>query len=439
MDESFARSHFPAIRNNDGQFAFMDNAGGSAVLESVAQRVAEYLVASNAQLGASYPTSQLSTKLVEEAKIAGQRFVNASSPEEVVLGISTTQLLENLARAMEPYINDLDEIIITNTDHEANIGPFVRLAKRRNLTLKFWTCNENLELDLSTLKSLLTENTRFVAVTHCSNILGTVNNIPAIAQLVHTIPGAEICVDGVAYAPHRAIDVQALGVDYYCFSWYKVYGPHISQLFTAKRTFSRLSSLAHFFIDPESHPYSLQPGNVNYELSSSLPAILGYIGDLGRSKDVILGTAGQKTVRADNGATRQELAEYEFYNLIAFNENNSGFSLIEQHEQRLADKLLSYLALNPTRYRILGHSSTSHARVPTISFLVSGIKSEDFVRQIDQHGLGIRFGHFYAYRLVCEHLKLTDDGIVRVSLVHYNTVEEVDKLIAAFENIISDL
>ncbi|KAJ3075614.1 hypothetical protein HDU98_007425 [Podochytrium sp. JEL0797] len=274
----------------------MDNAGGSAVLESVAQRVGDYLVESNVQLGASYPTSQLSTALVREGSIAGQRFVNAESPEEIVVGISTTQLLENLARSMEPFIQDKDEIIVTTTDHEANVGPWIRLAKRHNLTVKFWNPNpQTLDLELNDLDTLLTPHTRLVCVTHCSNILGTINDIQTIAQHVHTIPGAEICVDGVAFAPHRVIDVKELDVDYYAFSWYKVYGPHVSQLYTAKRAFSRLSSLAHFFIPEAEHPYAMQPGNVNYELTASLPAVLAYIGDLGRvSKG---GVAGQKSVR----------------------------------------------------------------------------------------------------------------------------------------------
>ncbi|KAI8620242.1 cysteine desulfurase family protein, VC1184 subfamily [Chytriomyces sp. MP71] len=426
---SFARSQFPAIEKSDGTFAFMDNAGGSAVLESVGDRIRDYILGSNVQLGASYPTSQLSTTLVREATLAGTRFVNAGSPKEVVLGNSTTQLMENLARAMEAKVEEGAEIIISDTDHEANCGPWVRLAKRKNLALKIWK-NEGPDqtLSLDALKQLLTPNTRLVAVTHCSNILGTVNDVKAIASLVHSVPGAELCVDGVAYAPHFAIDVQDLDIDYYCFSWYKVFGPHISQLYTASRTFPRLTSLAHFFIHEHDKPYWLQPGNVNYELSASIPAVLGYIGDLGRSASERLGIAGQKLVRGAEGVSREDIER--------------GYQRIAEQELTLTTKLLSYLNSKPSIYTVLGAktATSSGTRVPTIAFRVSHIKSEDFVTKVDGYGLGIRFGHFYAYRLIVDSLGLSEeDGIVRVSLVHYNTVEEVERLVAAFEEVLKTM
>ncbi|KAJ3329964.1 hypothetical protein HDU76_006761 [Blyttiomyces sp. JEL0837] len=403
----WARKQFPAIAKSD--FVYMDNAGGSAVLESVAKSIHEYMVTSNVQLGASYRVSQESTRRVKLGNKAAQVFVNAEHLDEIVMGASTTQLVENLARAMEPGLKDTDEIIISNTDHEANLGPFVRMAKRRGLKLKVWEMNkETHELDLSDLKALLTENTRLVAVTHCSNVLGSVNDIGAIAELVHTIPGAEICVDAVAYAPHRQVDVQALGVDFYVFSWYKVYGPHISILYTRRNAANRLGSLAHFFIHSNERPYSLQPGGVNYELTSSIPEILAYIADLGSESPEI---SQKQRLLTPSEVTREQIVR--------------GYEAIAKYETELARPLMEFLLSKPDIFNVVGRKWVGVDRVPTISFSVKGMKSEDVVLRVDEFNI--------AHRLVCGSMGLTDDGIVRVSLVHYNTADEVSRLIAALK------
>ncbi|KAJ3144470.1 hypothetical protein HK101_002684 [Irineochytrium annulatum] len=418
LDVAWARSQFPTIRRND--FVYMDNAGGSAVLETVALRVADYLMNTNVQLGASYKTSKASTHLVHLGNVASQRFINAASLSEVVLGPSTTQLVENLARSMESGLKGDEEIIISETDHEGNVGPWVKTAQRKGLTLKVWKVNrETLELDLEVLRGLLTERTRIVAVTHCSNILGTINPVRRIADLVHTIPGCQVIVDGVAFAPHRAIDVQALGVDYYVFSWYKVYGPHISLLYVNEKAWERLSSLAHFFIPKSERPYALQPGNCNYELSAALPGVLAYIGDLARAAGSRLGEKG-RTVQGDDGASRAEIAE--------------AFRRVEAWETVLAGRLLGYLG-KWEGWRVVGRAGVE-GRVPTVAFVMQGRASKSIVEEVDGEGVGIRFGHFYAHRLCVGALGLDEeDGVVRVSLVHYNTLEEVDKLISVLERI----
>ncbi|KAI8809959.1 pyridoxal phosphate-dependent transferase [Cladochytrium replicatum] len=429
------RSRFPGIIDGEKEsFAYMDNAGGSQVLTTVADRVREYLLKTNVQLGATYKTSKVSTHLTHLGVIAGQKFVNAADISEIVLGGSTTQLVENLARAMEPRIPAGAEFIISESDHEANIGPIVRLAKRLGLTLKVWKVDrETLELDPEELERLMNENTRLVCVTHCSNILGTINDVKRFSEIVHRYPGAEICVDGVALAPHRYVDVQELGVDYYVFSWYKVYGPHISQLYVRQKCYERLSSIAHFFIPEDEHPYSLQPGGANYELAASLPVILEYFRDLsqGLTSSAVTGTPTNADVKK------------------AYND------VIAPHEERLAQTVVSYLLSKPEWYEIVGRKEwSSDRRVPTVSFyIVKGagavhtgerkaktVKSEDLVLKVDStERYGIRWGHFYAYRLVNQALNLGDDGIIRVSLVHYNTVEEVEGLVKVLDSILSNL
>ena len=227
LDMSYVRSQFPMLA--DG-YAYLDNAGGSAVLSRVADRVREYLLNSSVQLGASYGGSVSAGARVIEAREAVAQLINAYHPEECVMGGSTTHLLQILCRAVAPSINSGDEIIVTNCDHEANIGPWQRLCEERGATLRVWSVDpSSLELELKDLDALLNSRTRYVAMTHASNILGSVNPVAEVARRVHAV-GGKLCVDAVAYAPHRLVDVQASGADYYVFSFYKVFGPHFAVL-----------------------------------------------------------------------------------------------------------------------------------------------------------------------------------------------------------------
>ena len=388
LDLDLVRSHFPALA--DG-FVYLDNAGGSQVLRGVADRARDYLLSSNVQVGASYAVSQTSTERVRAAIAATARFVGASSPREIVLGPSTTQLVSNLARAMEGSLSPGDEIVVTTADHEANAGPWKRL-RARGVVVKTWRLDpDTLKLEPRGLAPLLTPRTRLVAFCHVSNLLGSLHDVAAITRLAHE-HGAKVCVDGVAYAPHRAIDVAAWGVDYYVFSFYKVFGPHQAALFGREEHLAQLDNLNHDFLAHEV-PYKLQPGNVNFELSHALGGIYEYFDELG-------GVA-------------------------------AAFDDIAAHEARLAARLLEGLSSCP-RVRVHGDPGADPARrVPTVSFTVEGRTPDEVVRAVDPHGIGIRHGDFYARSLVEELGLAGSGGVVRVSMVHYNTEAEVDRLLAA--------
>lgn len=275
---------------------------------------------------------------------------------------------------------------MSKIDHEANIAPWASLAARRKLTLKWWVpkTKENPKLLASDLKDLLSEKTVLVTCTHASNILGTIHDIKAIAEAVHTIPGAFLCVDAVAYAPHRQIDVKALGVDFYSFSWYKVYGPHISMLYASPKGLKAVASLGHHFNHHETLQDKLGLAGSCYELTSSIPSIVGYFGP----------------------------------------NPSESWAAIEKHEHELQGTLLEYLN-GRADVTICGEKeSDTKKRVSTVSFLVKGWKSQDVVEAVDKASsgaMGIRWGAFYSNRLVEEVLGLSSDGVVRVSMVHYNT------------------
>ncbi len=401
------RSEFPAL--SDG-FIYLDNAGGSQVLRRVADRVHEYLTTSSVQLGASYAASQRAGAKVLKARRAVAELINAPNDDEVVMGGSTTSLMFQLIQAILPSVQAGDEVILTNTDHEANIGAWLRL-QAAGAKVSFWNINpETLELDLETLAKLITPKTRWVAMTHASNVLGTINPVAEIARLVHAA-GAQLCVDAVAYAPHRLVDVQTSGADLYVFSFYKVFGPHYAVLWGRRELLLQLASLNHYFIGNDVLPYKLQPGNVNYELSYGCIGIQDYLVNVG-------------TQLGHTGTARQKM--------------QASFDAFERHENALAETLLVYLLTKP-QVQIVGLPTTAgQRRMPTISFIVRGTASRRLVEAMDKHGIGIRFGDFYAKRLI-ESLGLAPQGgVVRVSIAHYNTAHEISRLISHLEDFLKE-
>lgn len=413
LDLDVVRSHFPALGSDT---VFMDNAGGSQILGSVVDRIRDYLLTSNVQLGASYAVSALASERRHDSQVRVAEFLNAGRADEIVMGPSTTMLVQTLARAMAPNLAPGDEVIVSRADHESNIGPWVGL-EARGVVVKFWDLDlETMALELGTLEGLLSPRTRLVAVTHSSNILGAVVPVAEVARLAHA-HGARVCVDGVAWAPHRAVDVRALDVDYYVCSFYKVYGPHHAVLYGRHANLVELANQYHYFVAKDQVPYKLQPGNPNYELSYGVAGIPDYFVDLGER----LGATTD--VPSETGSRRSHI--------------ECAFEAIARHEAALAERLLAFLRDRPG-VRIIGpDSSDPTVRVPTISFVVDGQDSGAIVRRIDRLGIGIRFGDFHSRRLI-EHLDLTrTSGVVRVSMVHYNTLEEVDRLVAGLGEALS--
>ncbi|KAK3337083.1 pyridoxal phosphate-dependent transferase [Cercophora scortea] len=399
MDE--VRGSFPALSSAQ---VFLDNAGGSQALGSVAERVKDYLLNTNVQLGATYSTGKEATRCYAEGYAAAAKYINASR-DEIVLGSSTTQLFRNVSYALD--FDEGDELIVSALDHEANIAPWVDLAKRQKLLLKWWLPSDsssssktNPKLLASDLESLLSDKTRLITCTHASNILGTIHDIKSIAEVVHSrSPKALLCVDAVAYAPHREIDVKDLGVDLYAYSWYKVYGPHLSMLYASPRAFEQLQSLGHFFNPQATLEQKLALAGSSYELVSAIPAVVEYIG---------------------TGTTTTKWAG------------------IVAQEHQLAEDLLSYLNARDD-VTVWGETSADPAlRVPTVSFTVKGRSSRQLVETVEKEtNFGFRWGSFYSVRLVEQILGLGEDGVVRVSMVHYNTVVEVTALIAALDSVLA--
>ena len=403
LDLNYVRQQFPALSDEE---VLLDNAGGSQIAKPVFERIRAFMFSTNVQLGATYDASVSAAQRVAEGRAALATLLNADRPEEVVMGATASQLFDQLAQALVQHWQPGDEIIVSNFDHEANIGPWRRL-EQRGIIVKTWELPKGEHRPgPESLAPLLGPKTRLVAVTHCSNIFGSINDVRAIADLVHA-HGAMICVDGVAFAPHRSIDVKALDADFYGFSVYKTYGPHHAALYGKYELLRyKAGNINHYFYGEDKVPGKLEPGNPNYELAYSCAGVIDYLEGLAAAHGI--NAKGRAAVEA-------------------------AFDIIADHETALAERFLAYLRSRDDVTIVGDPSSDRDARVPTISFVIAGQSSRKTVEAMDSAGIGIRFGDFHSKRLV-QALDLGDpDGVIRVSAVHYNTLDEMDRVIAQLE------
>ncbi len=401
LDIAFVRRQFPALV---GKCAYFDNAGGTQILERVVDRISRYLLQSNVMVGASYPASQLSGERIVQAATGFAEYCRTRDSCEVVFGPSVTQLLANLALAMRSRFQEGDEIVVTNVDHEANIGPWRKLQEV-GVKVRVWEVNrDSWHLELEDLQSLLGDRTRLVCFPHVSNILGAIEPVAEIVRLAHQC-GARVCVDGAAYAPHRALDIAGWDVDFYLVSLYKFFGPHNALLLAKREAQTELDSINHDFIDSDDLPYKIQPGKFNFELSYASLGILDYLEELG--------TKGVGGVSPAGGQACVERT----------------WSAIARYEAELLEILLDDL-LNRPGVRLMGPKSHDPGeRVAIVSFVVDGVHSREIPRFLDDAGVGSRAGHFHAQRLVDELGLSSRGGVVRISMAHYNTRAEVEGLV----------
>lgn len=402
-DHQHLRSRFPAL---SGPTVFLENAGGAQVPDFVADRMHRYMTQTYVQLGAGYGLSQQCTATVDEAHAFARTFVNAGQGQ-AILGSSTTALLNLLAECYGRVLKPGRKIILAETGHEANLGCWKRL-ERLGLEIVWWPMDPaSLTCPLPALESLLDERVALVALPHVSNLLGEIVDLKRVAAQAHSV-GARVVADGVAYAPHRAIDVQAWDVDWYVYSAYKVYGPHLGVLYGKNEALAELTGPNHFFIPDREWPYKFEPGGANHESCAALLGLGDYL----------------KFVAGTDAAAPCDRAVIE-----------QAFARMQDWESPLVDRLLGYLN-GRADVRVIGPTENGPQRVGTISFLHESKSSREITEAVDGTGLAIRHGHMYAWHL-CDKLGLDlEDGVVRVSFVHYNTVAEIDRLIECFDQVL---
>lgn len=394
------REQFPALRSST---VFFENAGGSQVPRQVVERMQRFMFSSYVNSGAAYHESRCVTETVADARTLVAAMFNGAGKGHVIFGPSSSQLLRTLADAYGQVLRAGDEVIIAQSNHEANIGPWLRL-ERFGVQPRIWPVNRaSARCRLEDLDALLNERTRIIAAPHVSNILGEVNDIREIVRRARRV-GAKTVIDGVAYASHAAMDVAAWDVDYYVFSAYKVYGPHMAAMWARSDAITGLTGPNHSIIHERDLPRKFELGCLSYEGCAGMLGLGDYLSFLAGRDD---GVCDRATI------------------VRAFDE-------MQILERAPTARLLEFLRTRRT-VRILGPSSPGPGRVGTISFVHGSLPSADLARDAGVADLGIRSGHAYAYRL-CEALGADPaDGVVRVSFVHYNTMEEVERLIQFFE------
>ena len=406
LDLDYVRSQFPALMR--GQLYF-DNGGGTQVAGAVIGRAVDYLMNMNVQPVSS--AGGVAAKAAAQLLDARRRlaaWIHAESDQEIILGASTTLLLRLLSESFAKTLAPGDEIIVTDFDHEANIGPWDRL-RAIGVKIRTWRVRTPAySVAIDDLNELLSDRTRLVCVSHCSNVFGTLNPVAEIADAVHRV-GAKLCVDGVAFAPHREVDVQRLKADFYVISLYKTFGPHYALLYGKRAILRQLPGLNHFFIDEDTIPYKLQPGGVIFELAYAATGIVDYLDRLGE----------RMTTFTDRAEWRR-----------------AAYAGIAAHEQLLTGNLLAFLNERSDVIVLGNRRSDAALRIPVVSFVVNGRDSREIARQVGERGISLRCGDFYMHRYYHEHGLDAYHGILRVSLAHYNSVGEVDQLIAALTSVL---
>jgi len=402
LDVNFARQEFPFYQvKNPLVSGFFDNAAGTFTCKDVIEKLNHFYLYNKVQPYSNNPIGKAAGEQMDAGRKAIADLLGLNE-ETITLGASSTQNFNTLSQACAGFIHGGDEIIITQQDHESNIGGWERLAKAKNITLKFWPVNADTgELELSVLKRLLTHKTKLVSVTHSSNIIGSENPINEIADLAHKV-GAKVVVDGVSFAPHAWPDIPSYKVDAYCFSTYKTFGTHHGIMYVAPDFMSLLTPQCHFFNENTKKWRLLDSAGPDH---GSIAALAG------------LETFFLKMHEHHFGATKQN--SYEKAQAVS--------QLMQNHESKLGSIFLEGIKGLP--FRLLG-KGTMQGREANFALEAITHCPTDITGFLGEQGIAMANSHFYAYRLL-EALKVKDmdKGIIRISMAHYNTVEEVENLI----------
>ncbi|MFN8185566.1 MAG: cysteine desulfurase-like protein [Gaiellales bacterium] len=376
LDVAAVRRRFSAL---DRPLALLDAPGGTQVPDTVIEAMAGYLRTANANLGGAFETSRRSVLVAEQARIAAAAFLRCS-PSEVGFGANMTTLNFALSRALGRELAPGDEIVVTRLDHDANVAPWLELARDRDLVVRRVDLGEDdCTIDMDDLERALGPRTRVVAFPWASNAVGTVTDVKRIAALAHEA-GALAWVDAVHYAPHGPIDVASVGADVLVCSPYKFFGPHLGLFYGRRELLERL------------RPYKVRPAPdepvaARFETGTqSHEALAGF-------------TAAVEHVRS------------------------IGWDAIRAHERSLGERFLDGL---PRRYRLLG-VETMDGRTPTFAILHPTLPPEAVSTALGERGIATWSGNYYAVE-VMQRLGLTD-GAVRIGFVHYHTVDEVDRVL----------
>ena len=405
------RMQFPALlrKENDQSAIFFDGPAGTQVPNAVVDAMTEYLIGCNSNHGGLFGTAIQSDQWLHKAHQAFADFVGADDPDEIIFGQNMTSLTFAFSRSLAKTWNAGDEIIVTRLDHDANVSPWVQAAADAGAIVKWLEFNQtDYQLDMDQFESLLGPKTKLVAVGCASNATGGINPVKRMCELAHQ-HGALVYLDAVHYGPHGLIDVKDWGCDFLACSAYKFFGPHLGTLWGRR---SLLEKLEPYKVRPADNkiPDRWMTGTQSHESIVGGMAAVEYLADLGRQ------------FLSNPEAHRREA-------LVAT------FKEICEYEASLSKHLLDGLAKTP-EIKVYGVTDTDrlNERFPTFSITHNAIKTTELAKLLCDNGVYVWNGHYYALEFT-EHLDLEPEGMVRIGLVHYNTIDEIDRMLAVLEEV----
>jgi cysteine desulfurase family protein (TIGR01976 family) len=431
LDIAWVRSQFPALAQtvNGYPAVFLDGPGGTQVPQRVIDAISDYLRGDNANTDGAYMTSRRTNAMLASARAAMADFLNCGA-DEVVFGANMTTLTYAMSRAIGRDLGPGDEILVTRLDHDANVSPWLALEEK-GVTVRWVEIHEeNCTLDMADLASKINARTRLVAVGYASNAVGTVNPVKEIVRLAHAA-GALAYVDAVHYGPHGLIDVAALDCDFLVCSTYKFFGPHMGVLFGKREHLARLRP---YKVRPltEAVPNRWEWGTLNHECIAGITACVDYLADLGGRVHDPNGLAlldGHSRRLSPHGPSNRRAAIV------------TAFEAIHHYEHGLMERMIVGLLRIPG-LKIYGITDPARfeERCPTLAVRFANQTADQtplaLATQLGDRGFFTWDGNYYALNLT-ERLDVEKSGgFLRIGLVHYNTVEEVDRLLGALREIV---
>ncbi|MGA7936734.1 MAG: cysteine desulfurase-like protein [Kovacikia sp.] len=409
LDLGWIRAQFPALSQamNGHPVMFLDGPGGTQVPGNVIEAIGHYLTTSNANLHGAFATSMRTDALMATARQAIADFLGCNH-DEVVFGANMTTLTFAVSRAIGRELKPGDEIVVTRLDHDANVAPWIALEERGVIVHMVDIHREDCTLDLDDLEQKITARTKVVAVGYASNAVGTINDIAKIVRIAHAA-GAWVFVDAVHYVPHGPINVHTLDCDFLVCSAYKFFGPHVGILYGKREHLARLHP---YKVKPASEevPFRWETGTQNHEAIAGLVAMVNYLAELG--------------YRIAPGATNRHYALF-----IAM-------ATIQQYERHLSEQLIPSLLKIPglSFYGIIDPSRFAW-RTPTVAIRLKGYTPAKLAKELGDRGIFTWNGNFYALNLTESLGVESSGGFLRIGLVHYNTVEEVNRLVSTLHDL----
>ena len=414
IDVAWARRQFPALDQKiEGRpVVFFDGPGGTQVPRRVIDAMADYLATSNANTHGEFATSARTDEMIARARAAMADLLGCDC-DEVVFGANMTSITFAMSRAIGRELKEGDEVVVTLLDHDANYAPWQALAERGVVVRAAGVNVADCTLDMDDLRRKIGPRTRLVAVGYASNAVGTINDVAEVCRLAHAA-GAMCYVDAVHYAPHGPIDVRALDCDFMVCSPYKFFGPHAGVLYGKREHLARLRPYKVRPVGDEA-PDCWETGTQNHEGLAGVSAAIDYLAELGAR------SAGPGRTPASR---REALL--------------SAMSAIRQYESRLAARLISgLLAIPGLAFYGITDAKRSPWRTPTVSVRIAGHSPRELSRRLAGRGIFVWDGNYYAINLT-DLLGVEDSGgMLRIGLVHYNTAEEVDRLLEALGEVVS--